>query len=456
MLLSKLKLYEGLRFEGRVHSTKENDMRKRKPIKQGPLGGKRIGLIAGPEFSDFQAYYLIQYLSEFGAEVVNLVIGWPGVAWKFTRPATSDVVTGTFGLRLDPIPTMKPGERYTSLTLRDSASLTAEMATEFDGVIVLGGHSADVLRADKVVTEFVCSAYDNGAVVGALECGQMVLMSAGLCHGKNLTGYKVIQPFLNRLGNFQDVPVVRDGRFVTARDSDACAEFVRELSAIFNPSYEDDKQNVLEGYRILIVAGQDFEDVELCVPAMELTWRGAEITLGTFLPPVVSRPPMLGLDVVMGNFGMSVPFQELRAEKYPVVPLSELTPDEFDAIIIPGAFCPWHCIEDGYVVELVKQFYEAEKIVAAICHGPLVLAAADLVDGKKIAGTPACGDDVVTMGANYNYDWPAVIDGTIVTAREPDDVPEFLDAITEAMLARQSISTTSSPKLAAATIADVN
>ncbi len=413
-------------------------MRKTKPVKQGPLEGKRIALLAGPEFSDFQAYYLIQYLSEFGAEVVNLVIGWPGVAWKFTRPATSDVVTGTFGLPLDPIPTMLPGERYTSFTVQDPAGLTADMATEFDGLIVLGGHSADVLRADEAVRAFVCSAYENGAVVGALECGQMVLMSAGLCNGKNLTGYKVIQPFLKRLGNFQDVPVVRDGQLLTARDSDASAEFVREISRIFDPDYEDDKQKVLEGHRILIVAGQDFEDVELCVPAMELTWRGARITLGTFSPPVVSRPPMLGLDVVMGNFGMSVPFQELRAEKYPVVPLSELTPDEFDAILIPGAFCPWHCIEDGYVVELVKQFYEAEKIVAAICHGPLVLAAADLVDGKKIAGTPACGDDVVTMGGIYNYDWPAVIDGDIITAREPDDVPEFLDAITKSMLDKRS------------------
>tara|TARA_B100001123_G_scaffold448035_1_gene607562 strand:- start:2844 stop:4103 length:1260 start_codon:yes stop_codon:yes gene_type:complete len=412
-------------------------LRKRKPVKQGPLEGKRIGLLAGPEFSDFQAYYLVEYLSEFGAEVVNLVIGWPSVAWKFTRPATSDVVTGTFGLRLDPIPTMVPGERYTSHTLRDPASLTTEMASEFDGLIVLGGHSADVLRADKAVTEFVCSAYDNGAVIGALECGQMVLMSAGLCNGKNLTGYKVIQPFLERLGNFQDVPVVRDGQLLTARDSDACAEFVREFSTIFNPSYKDELQNVLEGRRILIVAGQDFEDVELCVPAMELTWRGAAITLGTFSAPVVSRPPILGLDVVMGNFGMSVPFQELRAEQYPVVPLSELTPDEFDAIIIPGAFCPWHCIEDGSVVELVKQFYKAEKVVAAICHGPLVLAAADLVKDKKIAGTPPIGDDVTTMGGTYSYDWPAVIEGTIVTAREPDDVPEFLDAITEATLATQ-------------------
>ena len=95
-------------------------------IKRGPLSGKRVGLLAGPEFSDFQAYYLNLYLSELGARVCNLVIGWPEVGWKMTRPATSDTVQGTFGLRLDPIPTMAHGDRYTSLVFREQAELTAE------------------------------------------------------------------------------------------------------------------------------------------------------------------------------------------------------------------------------------------------------------------------------------------------------------------------------------------
>ena len=67
------------------------------------------------------------------------------------------------------------------------------------------------------------------------------------------------------------------------------------------------------------------------------------------------------------------------------------------------------------------------------CHGPLVLAAADLVDGRRIAGFTACRDDVITMGARYDFAWPAMIDGNIVTGRVPDDVPEFVDAITDAL-----------------------
>ena len=402
-------------------------------MKKGPLSGKRVGLLAGPEFSDFQAYYLNLYLSELGARVCNLVIGWPEVGWKMTRPATSDTVQGTFGLRLDPIPTMAHGDRYTSLVFRDRSQLTAESVGELDALIVLGGHSADVLRVDPAVTGFVADAWERGVLVGALECGQMVLMSAGIIDGQRVTGYRVVRPFLSRLGSFEDEPVVVDGNLITGRDSDATPSFVRALARYFQPDWEDPTVDLLAGKRIVIVAGQDFEDVELCVPAIEFDQRGARVILGTFPAPVVSRPPMLGVNAVMGNFGMSVPFQELDDTRYPVVPLADLRLDDFDAVMIPGAFCPWNCLDDGSPVELCRRAAAAGKVVAAICHGPQVLAAADLVAGRRVAGFTACRDDVITMGAHYDFAWPAMIDGNIVTGRVPDDVPEFVDAITDAL-----------------------
>src|SRR5690606_22428883 len=117
--------------------------------------------------------------------------------------------------------------------------------------------------------------------------------------------------------------------------------------------------------RILIVAGQDFEDIELAVPAVEFMYRGAKVIFGTFPPPVVARPPMLGLDVVMGNFGMSVPFQEIRDTAYTIAPLSKIHLDDFDLIMIPGAFCPDACLADGTPVRLLREAYDAGKVVAA-------------------------------------------------------------------------------------------
>ena len=101
--------------------------------------------------------------------------------------------------------------------------------------------------------------------------------------------------------------------------------------------------------------------------------------------------------------------------------------------MIPGAFCPGNCLDDGSPVELCRRAATAGKVVTAICHGPLVLAAADLVDGLRIAGFIACRDDVTTTGARYDFAWPAVIDGNIVTGRVPDDVLEFGDAVTGAL-----------------------
>ena len=68
-------------------------------------------------------------------------------------------------------------------------------------------------------------------------------------------------------GTFVDAPVVVDGTLITGRDSDATPSFVRALARYFQPDWEDPTVDLLAGKRIVIVAGQDFEDVELCVPA---------------------------------------------------------------------------------------------------------------------------------------------------------------------------------------------
>ena len=92
-----------------------------------------------------------------------------------TRPATSDTVQGTFGLRLDPIPTMAHGDRYTSLVFRDQSELTAEAVGELDALVVLGGHSADVLRVDPSRDRL------RGRCLGARRAGRRAWSAARWC-----------------------------------------------------------------------------------------------------------------------------------------------------------------------------------------------------------------------------------------------------------------------------------
>ncbi len=391
----------------------------------GPLAGKTIGVVVASEFSDFQAYYLASYASEFGGEVVFLLVDW--VKWKFTRPNLSTKgVQGMWGLSVDPIPVL--GARHAARPLRDADP------GSFDALVVLGGHSADVMMTEEAVISFIKAAHDKGAVVGAIGAGSLPLIVAGLMNGKKSTGDNVVSFMLKKIGKFNDAPVVTDGRLITARDTVDTPAFVRALCSAFDPSFVPKRKGILSNKKILVIAGEDFEDIELAVPVMEYIYRGAKVTLATFPPPLRSRPPMLGLDVVQGNFGISVPLQEIPLADYKLAKLSEVSPEDFDLVQIPGAFCPWNMVAAGQPVEFLKRTYAAGKIIAAICHGPIPLAAADLVKGKKVAGWLASKDAVNIMGGTYNSDWSAVIDGRIVTGRVPGDVPEFLDAITEALL----------------------
>jgi protease I len=409
-----------IKEEGNVKIWEGPVVGKMKP--NGPLTGKRIGVLVASEFSDFQAHYIVTYASEFGGKVEFLLVDW--VKWKFTRPnVKTKGVQGMWGMGIE-----EKDARYTSKPLKEADS------NSYDALIVLGGHSADVMMTEKEVIDFIKAIYDKGAIIGAIGGGSIPLISAGIMNGKMATGNNVVSFMLKKIGTFKDVPVVKDGKVITARNTIDTPDFVRELCKAFKPDFIAKRKGILAGKRILIIAGEDFEDIELAVPVMEYIYRGAKVILATFSPPMRSRPPMLGLDVIQGNYGMSVPLQEIPLSYYQITKLSEINIEDLDVVQIPGAFCPWNMIESGKPVEFLKKAHDAGKIIAAICHGPIALAAADLVKGKKIAGWLACKDAVTIMGSTYNYDWSAVIDGQIVTGRTPPDVPEFLDATTEAIL----------------------
>ncbi len=187
----------------------------------------------------------------------------------------------------------------------------------------------------------------------------------------------------------------------------------------------------IAGKRVVIVVANEFEDVELLYPVLRLSEEGAEITIvpissGLHPRPFVEKP-------VTGRFGHTVPIPVMtEGRRYKVGKLGELHADKIDCLIFPGGFSPDSLRHDPEVLELTSKCSQKGKIIAAICHGPAVLISAGLVRGKRATSYIAVRDDLKNAGAEF-VDIPAVRDGNMITARTPDDLPEFCQEIINAL-----------------------
>lgn len=101
---------------------------------------------------------------------------------------------------------------------------------------------------------------------------------------------------------------------------------------------------------------------------------------------------------------------------------------DFDAVIIPGGYAPDILRRYPRINDFVKDMFKRKKVVAAICHGGWVLASAKVLKGKKATGFFAIKDDLINAGAKYQ-DKEVVVDGNLITSRNPYDLPAFLSAI---------------------------
>ncbi|HOT05141.1 MAG TPA: DJ-1/PfpI/YhbO family deglycase/protease [Atribacter sp.] len=112
----------------------------------------------------------------------------------------------------------------------------------------------------------------------------------------------------------------------------------------------------------------------------------------------------------------------------PEVTASSITSRDFDGIIIPGGFAPDYLRRYPAIINLVKETFQQGKLIGALCHGPSVLISADIIRGKRITGNRAIRDDIVNAGGEY-VDFHTVVDGNILTAQGPNDLPVFMKEV---------------------------
>jgi protease I len=165
----------------------------------------------------------------------------------------------------------------------------------------------------------------------------------------------------------------------------------------------------LEGLKVAILVADGFEQVELIAPRKALDQAGAETRI---VSPKGER--VRGWNFT--NWGDELPVD---------VPLGGAKADNFDALLLPGGvFNPDALRMLPKAVAFVKAFFDAGKPVASICHGPWTVIEAGAAQGRRIASWPSLKTDLRNAGAEW-VDQEVVVDGNLVTSRNPDDIPAF-------------------------------
>ncbi len=164
----------------------------------------------------------------------------------------------------------------------------------------------------------------------------------------------------------------------------------------------------LQNKMVAILIAPKFHEEEAASPAAFLREHGAEVRF-------------IGLQ--RGNCPGKTNSSVLTVDS----PITEVQAGEFDGLVIPGGAAPETLRQNKDVLAFVKAMMEAGKPVAAICHGPQVLISARVAAHRKMTCYPGIRDDLVNAGAFYE-DQPVVVDGNLVTARIPQDLPAFNQA----------------------------
>ncbi len=169
----------------------------------------------------------------------------------------------------------------------------------------------------------------------------------------------------------------------------------------------------LTGKRFLTFVDDIYEDLELWYPRLRLIEAGAHVVVAGVQEGKVYH----------GKNG------------YPCAAdaaIDAMESESFHGVVLPGGFMPDKLRRNPDVLRLVREFADAGKLVAAICHGGWIAISAGVYKGVRVTGSLGIKDDLVNAGARWE-DAPVVIDLNFVSSRKPEDLPDFCKGILQVM-----------------------
>ena len=188
--------------------------------------------------------------------------------------------------------------------------------------------------------------------------------------------------------------------------------------------------------KILMLLGDFVEDYEAMVPFQILTMVGH--TVHTVCPDKKSGETVR---TAVHDFEGDQTYSEKRGHNFALnATFAEIKPESYDALVIPGGRAPEYLRLNETVLDVVRHFAQANKPIAAICHGLQVLTAAGVVEGKLCTAYPAVQPELIQAGAKWgevNDTFSnAYVDGNLVTAAAWPGHPEWMFKFLEVLGSR--------------------
>lgn len=172
---------------------------------------------------------------------------------------------------------------------------------------------------------------------------------------------------------------------------------------------------LLQGKNIAFLITEGFHDGETMFPMGYLINHGANITV---------------IGVEKGEY--TAYNSDVTAKV--AYSVDDVSPADFDALVIPGGRSPANLRKHDNVISFVREFVEAGKPTAAICHGPQVLVTAGVISGRTLTGVGGIREEITGAGARFE-DVEVMVDGNLITSRTPPDLPAFSREIAQALVA---------------------
>ncbi|WP_431967398.1 DJ-1/PfpI family protein [Nocardia sp. bgisy134] len=171
--------------------------------------------------------------------------------------------------------------------------------------------------------------------------------------------------------------------------------------------------------RILLIAGDAAEDLEVFYPYQRLLEEGHEVD--------IAAPTVKKLQFVVHDFADGFDtYTEKLGHSWPAdLALADVAPENYGALVVPGGRAPEYLRNNPDCQRVVQHFAEQRKPIAALCHGPLILAAAGVLTGRSCSAYPALAPDIEAAGGKF-VDSEAHVEDNIVTGRAWPDHPAWM------------------------------